>query len=631
MKPVPPARGVGPTLERAIALHRAGDLASARRLYEDILRREPGHADALNLSALILTQQGELTVARERAARAVEAVPTAAAYLCTLGQIDAARGDAAAALAAFERALTLDPAHAETHLQKGIVLNATGQCAPACAAFERALALGASGAALHWYHGNALLACGQAGAAIEAYGRALALNPDFVEAYSNRGNALQAIGRPDEAIADFDRALARRPDFADAHCNRSSTLQALGRFEEALASAEQAIRLAPGVSEAHCNRGAALQALGDYPAALAAYDRAIELNPRNAQAHSNRGGTQQQLGDLDGALAAYDRAIALQPTYADAYFNKACALLLRGDYLAGWQLYEARHYKADRRHAQRRSTAPAWTGTEALAGRTVLLYAEQGLGDCLMFARYVPRVAALGAQVRLEAPRALHALLSTLTGGAQLTAPGDDEGACDYQCALMSLPLAFRADAQSLQSSVPYLSADAARVERWRAAIGTAGLRIGINWQGSRSAIDVGRSVPLAALAPLAALPGVRLISLQKHEGLEQLQALPAGMAVETLGPDFDAGPDAFLDTAAVIANLDLVVTSDTSLAHLAGALGAPTWVLLRDVPDWRWRLAGEDCPWYPTARLFRQRRAGDWSGAVAALCAALVSLKNCK
>ena len=275
----------------------------------------------------------------------------------------------------------------------------------------------------------------------------------------------------------------------------------------------------------------------------------------------------------------------------------------------------------------RRLAQPLWSGAQPLAGRSIYVYAEQGLGDTLQFCRYVHLLRARGAAVVLAVQRPLRELLACL--GSEIEVIGDDAPppATDFQIPLMSLPLALGTRPETIPATVPYLSAQAADVDRWRERIGRDGLRVGIAWAGNATHLDLGRFFELAALAPLAAIPGIRLISLQKGRGVEQLAGLPTGMRVETLGADFDAGPAAFLDSAAVLACIDVLLTPDTALAHLAGALGHPAWVLLKQVPDWRWGLESTTTPWYPTLRLFRQPRRGDWSGAIDAVHAALTQL----
>jgi hypothetical protein len=320
---------------------------------------------------------------------------------------------------------------------------------------------------------------------------------------------------------------------------------------------------------------------------------------------------------IDDALASYDAAIALRPDHAGAHWNRGLARLLNGQYESGWQDYEWRFDVMDLGYRRPNVNAPIWQDEE-LAGRHLLIFCEQGLGDAIQFTRYLPLVTELGAQVTLLAPAKLARLLQPVTNGIHVVSALRGNETFDSQCALLDLPLRFYNKFPSLANRVPYLSADKHLVDLWKERIGENAFKIGIAWQGNpKFRDDEGRSIPLERFDSLSRVSGVRLISVQKLDGLSQLARLPGGAGVETLG-DFDAGPDAFIDTAAIMENLDLIITSDTSIAHLAGALGRPTWIALKYLPDWRWLLDRNDSPWYPTARLFRQTERNNWTSVFA-------------
>jgi tetratricopeptide (TPR) repeat protein len=344
----------------------------------------------------------------------------------------------------------------------------------------------------------------------------------------------------------------------------------------------------------------------------------VQLQPDFAEALNHRGSALRELKRLDEALASYDRALQVRPNYADAHNNRGLLRLLLGRFRDGWLDHEWR-WNADSVQTKPPTiNAKTWRG-EDLTGRRIAIYSEQGLGDIIHFARYLPLLVQRGAKVTFSAPTNLNRLLKSLTSDITFVDSLGGRGPFEFQCALMSLPLWFGTELSSIPNAVPYLSGEQALVAVWKKKIGEAGFKIGIAWQGAPGvAIDQGRSVPLSEFAPLARIPGVRLISLQKAHGLEQLGSLPNDVAIETLGKEFDGGADAFIDTAAVMSHLDLIVTSDTSIAHLAGALARPTWVALKYVPDWRWLLDRDDSPWYPTMRLFRQQTAGDWPSVFA-------------
>ncbi len=364
----------------------------------------------------------------------------------------------------------------------------------------------------------------------------------------------------------------------------------------------------------------ALAALGRFAEAENCYHEALRLNPRYAEAHNNLASALQALGRHEEALAGYDLALLYQPDSASAHWNRSLAWLQQGDYQRGWPEYEWR-WRRDRVVRRRLPGAP-WDGAP-LDGRTLLIYPEQGLGDQIQFVRYAPLARQQGGRVVVECPPALLGLFATCPGIDQLVAEGTPLPPFDVHVPVMSLPHRLGTTLETIPAAVPYLSADPARVASWAEVLaGIPGYRVGIAWQGNpRHAWDRHRSIPLARFAPLAQVPGVRLVSLQKGPGVEQLRGLAERLPVAVL-PD---GPEGtFLDTAAVVSQLDLVVTADTALAHLAGALGVPVWVALSAHSDWRWLRDREDTPWYPSMRLFRQATLGDWPGVFACMAAEL-------
>jgi hypothetical protein len=397
----------------------------------------------------------------------------------------------------------------------------------------------------------------------------------------------------------------------------------MGEVSAAVAQFDHAIALRPDNPIAHFNRAKALFEGGFSTEALTSIDRAVRLRNTDPQSLSVRGNILADLRRFDEAFACFDAAIEQMPGYAEAHLNRGVVSLLLGDLAAGWPEF---HWLRKTPIAATRAFAePVWDGSQDIAGKTVLIWYECGLGDTIQFSRYAALVASRGARVILEVQPRLRALLDGLTGADRIVARGDPIPAFDFHCPIFDLPLVFAKAGEGIPASVPYVRASEALTAKWRKQIGDRGFRIGINWQGNPAmATDRTRSIPLAQFAPLAAIPGVRLISLQKLNGLAQLDEMPAGMTIERLGDDFDAGPDGFLDTAAVMASLDLVITADSSVAHLAGALARPTWIALRNVPDWRWGLDSADCPWYPTARLFRQTDPGNWGSVFAGMTAAV-------
>jgi hypothetical protein len=370
------------------------------------------------------------------------------------------------------------------------------------------------------------------------------------------------------------------------------------------------------MAEYYSNRGLVLKSVGKINEAINDFQLAVKINTSYSIAYANLGLMYEIINNPNEALKYYDFAINIEPDYSIVYWNKAITLLRMGNFLEGWELYEKRWAHEEFLINKRSFDQPLWLGQESLEGKTILLYSEQGLGDTLQFSRYVELVSERGAKVILEVPKSMMLILDGLKGVDSFVAKGDELPDFDFQCPLMSLPLAFKTNLETIPAQVPYLFARQDRVQRWAKHIGSEGFKIGIGWQGStQGRVDAGRSFPVSLFEQIAKNEGVRLISLQKNTGVEQLQSLPLGMHIETLPQDFDSGEGAFLDSAAVMKCMDLVISSDTALTHLAGALGVKTWLPLKYVPDWRWMMERQDSPWYPGHRLFRQKSLGDWQG----------------
>jgi tetratricopeptide (TPR) repeat protein len=527
------------------------------------------------------------------------------------------QGNLAAAEASYRNALKLDRQNFHANYLLGLLSAQRGDDGAALELFDRAIAINPNLPDAHYNRGNALLANGRLPQALSSYDRAVALKPNYLEAWANRGAVLLALARHGDALTSYDKVITLNPGDAIAHYNRGVALEALGRFADAVASYDKTVALRPDHAMAHGNRGVALDALERFEEALASYDKAVALRAGDPEIWSNRGNALLALARLDDALASYDKALALQRDHGDAHHNRGIQRLLSGDFADGLAEFEWRKRKkqpiADRSFPQ-----PAWLGESDIAGKTILVHAEQGLGDTIQFCRYIPLLHARGAKILFAPQPVLRGLMQSLDGDAAIVDTDDRSLAFDVHCPLLSLPLAFATRLETIPDRIPYLTAEAERVDHWSEVICESGFRIGICWQGSLTKADAGRSFPVTEFESIAALSAVRLISLHKGSGEAQLAGLPAGMTVETLGDAFDASEDAFLDTAAAMMSCDLIVTSDTAIAHLAGALGRPVWVVLKRVPDWRWMLDRADSPWYPTMRLFRQPVAGDWRSVFA-------------
>lgn len=467
--------------------------------------------------------------------------------------------------------------------------------------------------------GVARLANNRHADALADFTSAVALAPADADAHYNRGSVLLIYGRNEAAIAEFDCVLALQSNHVGAINNRSNALRALKRLDEALAGYDAVVAIDPGHAHGHYNRAVILCELARPDEAMIAVETALTINPDYAEAHCCRGNILREMRRYDEAMAAYECAIALRTDYSDAVWDRSLIELLLGDYENGWRHFEERWRCAVPKSALWFLGKPQWTGGP-LTGKTILLHAEQGLGDTLQFCRYAPMVAALGARVLFRAPPSLHALMSTLAG--DITVLNDNAPLpFDCHCPLMSLPAAFRTMPETIPADIPYLAADRAKSAAWVERLGPKTRpRIGLVWSGRPGlAPDRTRSARLAQLAPLLGAP-YEFHCLQKEIRPIDAAELPRFPQVQTHTDELTD----FSDTAALIAQMDVTVSVDTSVAHAAGAIGAPVWLMLPFAPDWRWFLHRDDSPWYPTARLFRQKTRGDWIGVSGDIAEAL-------
>jgi tetratricopeptide (TPR) repeat protein len=471
--------------------------------------------------------------------------------------------------------------------------------------------------------GQVLLMLKRAQEALDCFDKACAMAPDNVDILNNRANALLNLGRADEALDQFHQVLARAPNHGEARLNSGIAHAALGSMDEAVSEFDRALSLAPGHPVAHYNRGIALYELGRYADAVDAHDRALTVAPEHPGAWLNRGRALAALSKFDDAIASYGKAKAVQKDNPDIHFMESLALLTLGDYQRGFEKYEARWRRTGMPEPKSRGR-PLWLGDYPLNRKTVLLHAEQGLGDTIQFARYVPQLAETGANIVLEVQPELTALMSGLEGARTVIGHGTTPPPYDVHCPLGTLPLALKTEASTVPAPIPYLSADDEHLAKWSGRLGAlARPRIAFAWAGNANHVnDRNRSMPFARLAPLFSVPA-RFVGVQRDVRPEDAALLAAEQRITDVGSALDN----FADTAAVIALCDLVIAVDTAVVHLAGAMGRPVWVMLPFTPDWRWTLEGATTPWYPTARLFRQASLGDWDGVIANVSAALREL----
>jgi tetratricopeptide (TPR) repeat protein len=564
----------------------AGRLVDAEQIYRQVLASDPTNLDALyGLGLLAL---------RAQHAGAVE----------ILSRVAAAR-----------------PNDAQVLVNLGLAFTAAGRIDEAMACNQKAIALTPNFPDPHYYLGNALQSRGRVEEAIACFARAVEIWPQFPEAHNNLGVALRALGRPRDAIPHYQKAIELRPNYPEAHNNLGVVLREVGRLPEAIAYYRRAIALRPNYGEVQCNLGAALRDMGEFDAAMQAARKAVEMLPNLPETHDGLAAVYATIGEFDKAIACCRKAIAIRPDYARAHLNLAMILMLRGNFEQGAREYEWRWKVHEAKGTQRPITQPQWDGSAPVDAQhsTILLYPEQGMGDALQFARYIPLVIRRGWRVILDCPTPLLRIMNAADGlGATVIESRTDGNVprvpFDVHLPMASLPLQL-GELDPFHSALtpgPYLRPEPEAAAHWRAVIGPPGadLKVGLSWAGSPThKNDRNRSITLAALAPLVQ-PGVQFYSLQLGSGSDQAKAPPRGMNLI----DHTRHLKDFADTAAMIAELDLVISIDTALVHLAGAMGKPTWVLLASTPDFRWLLDREDTPLYPSMRLFRQDRPGNWA-----------------
>jgi tetratricopeptide (TPR) repeat protein len=540
--------------------------------------------------ALALHQQGRLDDAEKIYARILKSAPAHFDALQLLGALKLQTGKVGEAYRLIAAALEVEPRSADALTNLGLALRAMNRNAEALARFDQALAL----------------------------------VPAHVEARNNRGLLLLVEHRAEQALACFDEVLRLEPRHL-ARVNRGNALAELGALEEAIAEYDRALAMFPNHPGALFNRGNALHGMARYDEAIAAFDRALATVPRHAEAWNNRATALYALNRHAEALASCARAIAVRKDYADAHHNEALSLLAMGDFARGLPKYEWRLRAGNARpRALRR---PLWLGEYPLSRKTILLHAEQGLGDSIQFVRYAPLIARADAKVILEVQPELADLLGAVDGVDRVVTRGETLPAFDVHCPVASLPLAFRTGLDSIPAAIPYLRARGERVSKWQPRIAAlARPVVALAWAGNPAHVnDRNRSIALSRLDPLIATPRARFVSIQRDLRGGEAEMLAGDDRIVHLGGELID----FADTAAVIALCDLVISVDTAVAHLAGAMGKPVFILLPFSCDWRWMLDRADTPWYPTARLFRQPALQDWDGVIAQVQAKLAQARS--
>jgi tetratricopeptide (TPR) repeat protein len=523
-----------------------------------------------------LYMEGQLQQALSENTLVLERFPNSVALYNIAGASNAGLMQFDAAIDSYKKALSIKPDYAEAYSNMGLALRDKGDL----------------------------------DASIDSCKKALSIKPDYAEAYSNMGLALRDKGDLDASIDSFKKAIKIKPDFAEAYSNMGIALKDKGDLKAAKDSYKQALSIKPDYAEAYSNMGAILKDMGDLDASIDSCKKAIKIKPDFAEAYSNMGVALKDKGDLDASIDNYKKALKVKPDFAEAHYNLSIPHLLRGSLGKGFNFHEWRLRQKKQTVAPARSNL-IWDGEKSLGGKHFVIYEEQGLGDIIQFCRYLPLLEQKGANVTFKVKPNLHALLQTMDSNSRFVTSLPEENEIDFETPLMSVPCLLNTRLETIPATNPYLFADQEKVQTWGERFSMNKFKVGICWQGSKLKADIGRSFPLSLFEGISKIPNVELISLHKGEGEDQIADID--FDVTTLGHDFDAGQDAFLDTVAVMMSCDLIITSDTAVAHLAGAAGRPTWVALKYIPDWRWMLGRADSPWYPTMTLYRQKSRGDW------------------
>ena len=641
-------------VQAALAFHQKGLLDQAEHLYREVLVANPNQVESIHLLGVASSQRGRHSEAVEWFERALELEPSNPHYhfnlgvsLEELGKIREAAdcygqagsldrrqaepflnqgnclyqlGDLRSAEVAYRQAISARPYYPAAHSNFGNLLHETGRLEEALSSHRQALEFDDTVDRFHFNLGNVLKDLSRFEEALVSYDRALALRPDYRAAILNRGGVLMELGLYDQALVAFEQVVLIDPYEAKGHLNRGNALVAMSRFDEAIQCFEDAGQISPNDAQVYLSWGNALIGQRQIDAAIDRFSRAVDLDPKYAQAFSNLGSALKAASRFSDAIRHFELAIRLEPMLAEAHWNKSLLLLLQGDFETGWGLYEWRWKTKEYLKHPCTFAQPLWLGqaefggVEGLAGKTILVHSEQGLGDTIQFARYLPLLAECGARVVFELPEVLLGTLQGIPGINAFVVKGQalppSLPAADFHCPLLSLPLAFKTTLETIPTPRPYLEADAQKVEQWSVRLGPKSRpRIGLVWSGnSKHKNDHNRSLSLELL--LSELPErFDWVSLQREVREADQQVLELHPSVHHFGAELED----FTDTAALCALMDLVISVDTSVAHLSGALGRPTWVLLPHVPDWRWLLDRDDSPWYLCVKLYRQPAPGEW------------------
>jgi tetratricopeptide (TPR) repeat protein len=580
---------VDQAIELALQHHNAGRLEEAKHIYFQIIQADPNQPVAMHLIGVVAYQMGENDIAIEFISKAIE----------------------------------IKPDYPEAHFNLGKSLKDAGRLEESVASYAKAIALKPDDADSHYNLGNVLKELERFDDAAASYVKAIEHNPTMAKAHNNMGLAFRALKKLDEAAECYHQAITLKPDYAEAYSNLGLVQQDQHQIDESMESYRKAISINPEYPEVHGNLGLAYQELGQLDEAISCYYKALSIKPDHAEALNNLGLVYQELGEFERAGEFYDKALRIAPEKAEVHNNIGMFQLLKGEFASGWEHYAWRWRMEDVSTRPRTYKEPSWDGGP-LDDKKIFVYPEQGMGDVIQFARYLPLLDTDAKNVTLEVPLPLLRLFESSGFAENLVPTNQPPPAFDCQIPILNLPQLLNTTLETIPCGEPYLKTDPALVEKWAGRITTGGLRVGIVWAGNPDhKNDHNRSIDASLIMPLSEIPGVSLYSLQMGRDDDATKILRDKVT------DLAASFKDFADTAAAMSNLDLIISVDTSVIHLAGALGRPVWTLLPFIPDWRWLLDRDDSPWYPTMRLFRQQDRGDWQGVIKRVCEALKERLN--
>jgi tetratricopeptide (TPR) repeat protein len=615
-------------IKSAMENYQAGNLQKTVNICKKIVKIQPNNINALNLLGIICYQIKDYDSAIKYSKKLINLNPGNARTYYILGHSMQEKGETDEAITHYQRSLQLDPNFADAYYNLGTILQDNKRYDEAISCYKKSLQLNPNDVDAYYNLARVLQEKEQFDEAITCYKKALQINPNLADAYNNIGTILIENEQFDEALTNCQKAFYLNPNLPDVHNNLGIINKEKGKLDEAIFYCQKALQLDSRFYKAYHNLANIQCKKQQFDKAVTYSQQALEINPNDDEVHVGLGAAFCGKGQLNTGINCYKKAIQINSNNANTHFSMSCAFLLSGDFKQGWQEYEWRwkskdYLKYNCFHKPDDFSQPILKGLD-IAGQTVFIYAEQGLGDEIQFIRYVPLVVQLGANVVIECHKELYGLLQSIEGIKHLIVQGEQLPEFDIQCPLLTLPLVFNTTLENIPTKVPYLSVNPILTQKWKDKIqqDNSKLKVGLVWQGNpKHKNDMNRSIPFNYFSPFSKFTDITFYSLQKGKGSEQSKNLPVGIKFIDLTEEIND----FSDTAALIENLDLTISVDTSVVHLAGALGKPIWTLLPFSPDWRWMLTRKDSPWYPTMRLFRQPSPGDWNSVIKKVAEELV------